>query len=166
MTKRTLLFSTLCTFSVMLVACSTATAPTPQQPTSGMPVPGSTVDETEVKDDGELESTESTGVNVDVTAGVDAGLTARIVAVDVDNFTFAPNAITAKKGENVTVRLTGVDGSHGFAIPELGVNAAVAAGASVDVTLPTDRTGTFTFLCSVPCGSGHKDMNGTITITE
>jgi cytochrome c oxidase subunit 2 len=28
-----------------------------------------------------------------------------------------------------------------------------------------DKTGTFTFLCDVFCGSGHEDMSGTLIVT-
>ena len=90
----------------------------------------------------------------------------RVIAVSADNWTFSPSAISAKKGEQVKIRLTGIAGAHGFAVPDLGINTAIAAGQVVDVEIPTDTTGTFSFRCSVPCGSGHKEMTGTLTITE
>ncbi len=111
--------------------------------TNGMPVPGSTVDEMVVSDQN-----------------------ARIIAITADNFSFGPNAITAKKGEKVTLRVTSTEGNHGFGVPDLGINTAVSEGKTVHIELPTDKTGTFNFKCSVPCGSGHRDMTGTITITE
>lgn len=90
---------------------------------------------------------------------------ARVIEVSVASFAFSPNAIIIKKGENVVIRLKGVDGSHGFGVPELGINVPIAAGETKDVTIPTDAAGTFAFRCTVPCGPGHRDMKGTIVIS-
>ncbi|MBI3332394.1 cupredoxin domain-containing protein [Candidatus Peregrinibacteria bacterium] len=88
----------------------------------------------------------------------------RTVKLTTDNWKFTPNMITASVGEDVTVQITGVAGTHGFSIPDLGVNVSIAPGQTVSVDLPTDKAGTFTFRCSVPCGSGHKDMHGQLVI--
>lgn len=72
--------------------------------------------------------------------------------------------MTTKKGEVLELRITGVAGTHGFAVPELGINVTIAPGETVTVVIPTDTEGTFSFFCSIPCGSGHRDMTGTITI--
>ena len=84
--------------------------------------------------------------------------------MNVENFKFTPSAITLHTGDNVVVHLTGVSGNHGFAIRELGINVHISEGETTDVTIPTDKPGTYEFFCSVPCGPGHHDMNGTITI--
>ena len=89
---------------------------------------------------------------------------ARVIDLTVDNFAFMPSSISLKKGEKVTLRLKGAAGIHGLAIPDLGVSVKVEPGATVDVVLNTDTAGTFSFFCNIPCGSGHKDMRGTITI--
>ncbi|MCB9808329.1 cupredoxin domain-containing protein [Candidatus Peribacteria bacterium] len=91
---------------------------------------------------------------------------ARIIGIDATDWAFTPDAISAKKGEEVVLRITGVSGVHGLAIPELGVNVKVPLGETVDVMLPTDTVGTFGAICSVPCGKGHKDMHVMVTITE
>lgn len=90
----------------------------------------------------------------------------RVITITADNFTFTPSAITVKKGEKITIRLQGIAGTHGFAIPALLINTAIAPGKTVDITLPTDVAGTFEFFCSIPCGPGHQDMKGTIIITD
>jgi len=89
----------------------------------------------------------------------------RVIAVTTANWSFSPASITAKKGEHVEIKLTGTEGVHGFAIPGLGINVTVNAGETVSVILPTLTEGTFEFFCSIPCGEGHKDMRGTLTIT-
>ncbi len=88
----------------------------------------------------------------------------RRIEVGMLNWEFSPSAITAKQGEQVVLVVTGEEGEHGIAIPELGVDVKVAEGETREIPLPTDRTGTFSFRCNVPCGPGHREMTGTITI--
>jgi len=88
----------------------------------------------------------------------------RVITMSVTDFAFAPNSITVKSGENVTLQLTGVEGVHGFAVPALGIDEAVGPGETIRVTIPTDQVGTFDFFCNIPCGEGHRDMKGSIII--
>ncbi len=90
----------------------------------------------------------------------------RTILMTVTNFKFEPSKITIKKGEKIKLQVTGVEGTHGLAIPDLGVNVSVAPGQTVTIDIPTTKTGTFSFFCSIPCGSGHRDMRGTIVIEE
>lgn len=89
---------------------------------------------------------------------------ARVITIGAVKWAFTPSAITVKKGEKITLRLTSTDGRHGFAIPDLGINQDMPEGQIVSLDLPTDRAGTFAFRCSVPCGEGHREMTGTISI--
>jgi cytochrome c oxidase subunit 2 len=90
----------------------------------------------------------------------------RTVHMDANNWAFTPSTITIKKGEKVTLELTGVSGDHGISIPDLGINQKFSAGETVSVSIPTDKTGIFNFRCNVPCGQGHRDMTGTIIIED
>lgn len=103
---------------------------------------------------------------VDVQVNVDAAMqaSARVIEIDAANFAFSPMQVSVKKGEKVTLRLRSNDGNHGMAIPGLGINTVISEGKTVDIELPTDAAGNFAFRCSVPCGPGHKEMTGTITI--
>jgi len=69
-------------------------------------------------------------------------------------------------GEKVQLKITNVSGVHGLLVQDLGIDLKLAEGATGTVDLPTDKTGTFSFRCNTLCGEGHKDMTGTITITE
>lgn len=111
-------------------------------------------------DDGTSSSAAQTSSS-DTAADADA----RVITMSVTDFNFAPNAITAKKGEKVVVRLTDIDGIHSFGAMDLGLNVRIGPGETKDIVIPTDKTGTFSFRCLVPCGPGHKDMVGTITIS-
>ncbi len=88
----------------------------------------------------------------------------RVIPVTAELWKFTPNVIEAKKGEVVTLQVTGVSGTHGFSVPDLGINKTIYMGKTVNIPLPTDRAGTFSFACSIQCGSGHADMKGQIVI--
>jgi heme/copper-type cytochrome/quinol oxidase subunit 2 len=88
----------------------------------------------------------------------------RVVSVEAKNFAFVPSAIMVKKGEKVALKVTATSGHHGIMSADLGFNVKVDEGQTVFINVPTDKTGTFAFRCSVPCGPGHKEMTGTITI--
>ena len=183
MTTRTIaLFSA----SLLLFACAPATPPTAESGDQRSSVatmedssssivimePGADGQE-DSEDDIRGEKTETSEPVGDDDTMVSAGVTAnvpvpspRVVTISASNFQFSPKIISVKKGEQITLRLQGKEGKHGFAIAGLGINTPVSAGKTIDVTLPTDAAGTFTFRCSVPCGSGHRDMTGTITVAE
>lgn len=88
----------------------------------------------------------------------------RVIPVSVESFSFSPATITVKRGEMVDLKLTGISGTHGFAIPGLGINVPVSPGETKMVTIPTATPGTYEGLCSIPCGSGHRDMRFTVTV--
>ncbi len=89
---------------------------------------------------------------------------ARIVNMQVENWAFVPNTITARKGERITVHLTNVSGEHSFTSDALGVDVPINEGETKDIVIPTDKIGVFSFRCAVPCGPGHRDMTGQIVI--
>ena len=80
------------------------------------------------------------------------------------NFAFSPSALHFKKGEKIILKVTSEVGTHGVAIPEFHINEILRPGETVSIDIPTDKTGTFNFFCSVPCGAGHAMMQGTILI--
>lgn len=88
----------------------------------------------------------------------------RTIKMTAELWKFTPNVVTVKQGEKVTLEVTGVSGTHGLAIPELGINETIIQGKTVTIDVPTDKTGTFDFRCSIQCGSGHSEMTGKIVI--
>lgn len=77
---------------------------------------------------------------------------------------FEPSTITVNKGDTVKLHITSVDVTHGFGLPEFGVNENLEPGKAVDVDFVADKTGTFTFFCSVYCGGGHSHMKGQLIV--
>ncbi len=93
-------------------------------------------------------------------------LAERVIRITAKKFDFTPSAIVLKKGQPVVFELTSADRIHGFQIKAMGVHAEILPGQTVRVRVTPDKTGTFVFACDLFCGSGHEDMNGTITVTD
>lgn len=91
---------------------------------------------------------------------------AKLIKVSAKKFEFVPRNLTLKKGETVDIELTSEDVVMGFNVPDLSTRATIVPGQSVHVLLTPQKTGTITFLCDAFCGSGHEDMDGTITVVE
>ena len=97
-------------------------------------------------------------------AGASPRVVPRVVHVDARRFAYAPSTIQLKLGEPVILELATKDRKHGFAAPDLHVDAVIVPGKVTRVRLVPDHAGTFAFHCSVFCGSGHEDMGGTIVV--
>ncbi len=80
------------------------------------------------------------------------------------NWEFEPSQINVDKGDMVKLKIKSIDVKHGFSIPEFNINADLNPGEETIVEFKADKLGTFTFSCSVYCGSGHKDMKGTLIV--
>ena len=68
------------------------------------------------------------------------------------------------KGDKVRITVTSVDVTHGFSLPDFGINKKLEPDAPVIIDFVADKKGTFEFKCNVPCGSGHKTMAGTLIV--
>jgi cytochrome c oxidase subunit 2 len=54
----------------------------------------------------------------------------------------------------------------GFNLPDFKVRADIVPEKVTRVTFVPDKTGTFTILCDVFCGTGHEQMQGTLTVVD
>lgn len=77
---------------------------------------------------------------------------------------FVPAEIIVNKGDQVRLKVTSQDVTHGFNIPEYKINKQLPNGEEVIIEFTADKTGTFIFFCSVPCGKGHSKMNGKLIV--
>lgn len=91
------------------------------------------------------------------------GVTERTIHIGVRQYAWEPAAIVAKKGELVRLIIHNADVTHGLVIPDLGVNQDIPPDGAV-VTFAASKQGTFEFFCSVWCGEGHMEMQGTLVI--
>jgi len=89
----------------------------------------------------------------------------REIEIAAGRFAFAPDTIDVVEGEHVRLLIRSLDVTHGFAIPDLGIDRAIPAdGSTVTVEFVADRPGHFAFSCSHYCGVGHTRMAGMITV--
>ena len=92
--------------------------------------------------------------------------TPKLITVTAGRFSFEPNEITVKKGEEVTLVLQSSDVIHGLLIEDLGVRTEIKKGQSATVTFTPDAAGTFEGKCSHFCGAGHGSMTFTVHVTD
>ncbi|MBB6729497.1 cupredoxin domain-containing protein [Cohnella zeiphila] len=76
------------------------------------------------------------------------------------DFEYDQKEIHVKKGDKVNITLQSDDGGHGFTIPDY--NVTINGNGSAEFT--ADKAGSFEYHCSVPCGSGHTQMKGTLIV--
>jgi heme/copper-type cytochrome/quinol oxidase subunit 2 len=70
---------------------------------------------------------------------------------------FSPNEIEVTQGQEVTLELTSVEGTHSLSIPAFGVTSAeVGPGQTAVVTFKADKPGEFAILCASQCGGQHE----------
>lgn len=94
---------------------------------------------------------------------------AYVITMTAGDFKFTPGTdapISVKKGVPVKLLITSTDVEHGIAIPGLKINQKLPVGQQTAVEFTPDKTGTFPFRCSVPCGDGHRDMIGVLEVTD
>ncbi len=88
----------------------------------------------------------------------------RLIPITARKFTYDPDEIVLKVNEPVVFQLTSLDVVMGFSVPDFAVRGTIIPGQTTAVAMTPTRTGEFTFLCDVFCGSGHEDMNGTLRV--
>ncbi len=73
-----------------------------------------------------------------------------------EKFRFNPSIITVKHGQKVTLNLKSLDVTHGFSLPEFGVEAEILPGELKSVSFIATRKGNYPFICNVICGAAHN----------
>ena len=89
----------------------------------------------------------------------------RVIKIIAKKFVYVPNEIRVKQGETVVLQFTAPEVPMGFSLPDFAVRADIMPGKVTTVRLTPDKTGSFTFLCDVFCGTGHEDMNGMLIVS-
>lgn len=81
---------------------------------------------------------------------------------------FSPSVIQVDRGEEVTLRFTSMDVTHGVAIgPGLGVDLGhIDPGEHGEITLTFDEPGTYTYYCTTWCSPDHWRMRGIIEVRD
>ena len=90
--------------------------------------------------------------------------TIKSFSITAKRWAFEPATITVNKGDVVRLAIESVDVTHGFGLPDFNVSQNLKPGETTIVEFTADKTGTFTFFCSVFCGSGHSEMKGKLIV--
>lgn len=78
---------------------------------------------------------------------------------------FDPGQIEVAAGTTVQIELYNEDDfTHGFAIDELGIDEELPGEEMTTITFTADQPGEFTYYCSLPCGEGHDEHEGTLIV--
>jgi len=73
--------------------------------------------------------------------------------------------IRVKAGEDLAIRLTSVDVTHGFLLPDLGIQSApIQAGTYQTLRFRVERPGVYTYYCNVLCSHRHGAMIGKLVV--
>lgn len=85
-------------------------------------------------------------------------VSAQVFTLSAKHYDYTPSEIRVKAGQPVTIKIDNTDFTHGINIPSLGLRD------DNEVTFTPTEAGTIEFKCANPCGSGHRDMTGTIIV--
>jgi cytochrome c oxidase subunit II len=88
----------------------------------------------------------------------------RVIKIVAKKFVFVPAEIRVRRGETVLLQLSAPEVPMGFNLADFSLRADVMPGKVTTLRFTPAKTGSFTFLCDVFCGSGHEEMNGTLIV--
>ncbi|MBW2972182.1 cupredoxin domain-containing protein [Candidatus Woesearchaeota archaeon] len=88
----------------------------------------------------------------------------KIFSVNAYQFGYEPDRIEVELGDEVMLTVTSTDVTHGFALPDFGINERVPAEESATFTFVADQQGEFRFFNPVYSGKGWKDMEGVFIV--
>jgi len=86
------------------------------------------------------------------------------IEMTAEHFHFTPEEIRVKSGTLVTVRVTAIDGTHGFKLGAFGIDETIEEGETKMVEFYAGTKGEYSFKCSHFCGIGHLGMNGKLIV--
>ncbi|KKL76819.1 hypothetical protein LCGC14_2041060, partial [marine sediment metagenome] len=83
------------------------------------------------------------------------------------NRKFKPAGLELNRGEKVLFRLTSMDVTHTFYVPDLNIGPVEVKGGTVyEVPFIADTIGSFRYYCTTICGDCHYYMQGEILVSE
>ena len=90
----------------------------------------------------------------------------KVIRISAKRFDYTPGKLTLKKGQPVILEFTTKDVLMGFNLPDFNLRADIVPGKVTRVRFVPDKTGSFTFLCDIFCGTGHERMQGSIAVVD
>ncbi len=84
--------------------------------------------------------------------------------IEAKKFTFTPNTIKVKHGQEVIIHLKSTDAIHGFSLPEYEIEEELLPNIQKTVSFTADRKGNFSFITNVVSGKDYASMVGNIIV--
>ena len=89
----------------------------------------------------------------------------RKVAYEAYQYGFSPDPLVVVSREIIELMPKSRDVTHGIMIPEIGFNVEVYPNKTSTATFTApSKPGKYPVFCSIFCGSGHGDMQGTMIV--
>jgi cytochrome c oxidase subunit II len=88
----------------------------------------------------------------------------KTLEMTAQHFHFTPEEVHVPQGTLVTLKITAIDGTHGFSLGAFGIDETIPEKETRSVTFYAGKKGEYGFHCSHFCGIGHLGMTGKIII--
>jgi len=88
----------------------------------------------------------------------------KIFELHARRFQYTPNILHVNKGDRVTIRLISEDVHHGFYLDGYEIQMSAIPGQEGAIRFVADKTGRYSFRCSVTCGAFHPYMIGYLKV--
>ena len=86
------------------------------------------------------------------------------IEMTAQRYQFTPDEIHVKAGTLVTLKITALDGTHGFKLGAFGIDERLEQKQEKIIEFYAGAKGEYGFKCSHLCGIGHFSMNGKIVV--
>jgi cytochrome c oxidase subunit II len=88
----------------------------------------------------------------------------KTIEMTAEHFHYTPEVVHVTQGTLVTLKITAIDGTHGFALGAFGIDETIPEKETKTVTFYAEKKGEYGFHCSHFCGIGHLGMTGKIIV--
>jgi cytochrome c oxidase subunit II len=92
------------------------------------------------------------------------GVPTQVVEMQAKRYDFIPEVVKVKAGTLVMLKITAVDGTHGFALGAFGIDERLEQGEVKVIEFYASKPGEYGFSCSHLCGIGHLGMKGKVVV--
>lgn len=88
----------------------------------------------------------------------------KTIEMTAQHFHYTPEELRVPQGTLVTLKITALDGTHGFSLAAFGIDETIPEKETKSVTFYAAKKGEYGFHCSHFCGIGHLGMTGKIIV--
>ncbi len=102
---------------------------------------------------------------VAVPPGLDrAAVPHKVIDMQAKRYEFIPEVVRVKAGTLVTLKITALEGTHGFALGAFGIDERLDENQTKVIEFYASKPGEYGFRCSHLCGLGHLGMKGKVIV--